>query len=94
MTAVIDAASTGVTAELRRLGRTLMRRAAADMPAYCKTSRPGTSNGPVGAVNRQVLIPPRLSSRLPHHTNPVHPRALREGGASRPPTPCFVKRHS
>lgn len=49
MTAVIDAASTGVTAELRRLGRTLMRRAAADMPAY--SDRPGTSNGPIEAVN-------------------------------------------
>ncbi len=54
MQAVIDSLSTGVPTaltELRRLGRTLKRRAA-DVLAYF--DRPGTSNGPSEAINGRL----------------------------------------
>jgi transposase len=54
MRAVIDAVSAGVPAalkELRKLGRTLKRRAA-DVLAFF--DRPGTSNGPTEAINGRL----------------------------------------
>ncbi len=54
MTAVIEAVNTKVPAaltELRRLGRTLKRRAE-DILAYF--DRPGTSNGPTEAINGRL----------------------------------------
>ena len=54
MQTVIDAISSGVPAaltEIRRLGRTLKRRAA-DVLAYF--DRPGTSNGPTEAINGRL----------------------------------------
>ncbi len=54
MTAVIESVSSGVPTaltEIRRLGRTLKRRAA-DVLAYFE--RPGTSNGPTEALNGRL----------------------------------------
>ncbi|WP_036320878.1 ISL3 family transposase, partial [Microbacterium indicum] len=54
MQGVIDAVSRGVPAalvELRRLGRTLKKRAA-DVLAYF--DQPGTSNGPTEAINGRL----------------------------------------
>ena len=54
MQALIDALTSGVPAELielRRLGRTLKKRAA-DVLAYF--DRPGTSNGPAEAINGRL----------------------------------------
>lgn len=54
MRAVIDVVSSGVPAalvEIRRLGRTLKQRAV-DVLAFF--DRPGTSNGPTGAINGRL----------------------------------------
>jgi transposase len=74
MTAVIEAVSTGVPAaliELRRLGRTLKRRAA-DILAYI--DRPGTGNGPTEAVNGRLehLRGSALGYRNSRTTSPDH----------------------
>lgn len=83
MQAVIDAISTGVPAalvEVRKLGRTLKRRAA-DVLAYF--DRPGTSNGPTEAINGRLehLRGSALGFRnLTHYIT----RSLLEAGGFRP----------
>jgi transposase len=83
MTAVIEAVRTGVPAaliELRRLGRTLKRRAA-DILAYF--DRPGTSNGPTEAVNGQLEHLRGSALGFRNLTNYIA-RSLLETGGFRP----------
>ena len=83
MQAVIDAVTTGVPAglvELRKLGRTLKKRAA-DILAFF--DRPGTSNGPTEAINGRLehLRGSALGFRnLTHYIA----RSLLEAGGFRP----------
>ena len=85
LTAVIGALTDGVPAalvELRRLGRTLTKRAA-DVLAYF--DRPGTSNGPTEAINGRLehLRGSALGFRnLAHYIDIA--RSLLESGGFRP----------
>jgi len=85
LTAVIGALTDGVPAalvELRRLGRTLTKRAA-DVLAYF--DRPGTSNGPTEAINGRLehLRGSALGFRnLTHYIDIA--RSLLESGGFRP----------
>ena len=79
MRAVIDAVSSGVPVmltEVRRLGRTLKRRAA-DVLAFF--DRPGTSNGPTEAINGR-LKHLRGSARLPQPHHYIARSLLEAGG--------------
>ncbi|MCK6212770.1 ISL3 family transposase [Georgenia sp. EYE_87] len=83
MEKVIDSVSTGVPAvltELRRLGRTLKRRAA-DVLAYF--DRPGTSNGPTEAMNGRLEHLRGSALGFRNLTNYIA-RALLETGGFRP----------
>ncbi len=83
MEAVIDTITTGVPAalvEIRKLGRTMKQRAA-DILAFF--DRPGTSNGPIEAINGRLehLRGSALGFRnLTHYTA----RSLLEAGGFRP----------
>ncbi|NNG37657.1 ISL3 family transposase [Nakamurella aerolata] len=83
LTAVIEAISTAVPAgliELRRLGRTLKKRAT-DVLAYF--DRPGTSNGPTEAINGRLE---HLRGSALGFRNLIHyiARSLLEAGGFRP----------
>lgn len=83
MQAVIDALATGVPAELtelRRLGRTLKKRAA-DVLAYFE--RPGTSNGPAEAINGRLEHLRGIALGFRNLPNYIA-RALLEAGGFRP----------
>ena len=92
MHAVIDSLSKAVPAaltELRRLGRTLQRRAA-DILAYF--DRPGTSNGPTEAINGRLEHLRGSALGFRNLTNYIA-RALLEVGGFRPrlhPVTFFV----
>ena len=83
MTAVIEAVNTKVPApltELRRLGRTLKRRAD-DVLAYF--DRPGTSNGPTEAINGRLEHLRGSALGFRNLTNYIA-RSLLESGGFRP----------
>jgi len=83
MQKVIDSLSTGVPAaltELRRLGRTLHRRAS-DILAYF--DRPGTSNGPTEAINGRLEHLRGSALGFRNLTNYIA-RSLLESGGFRP----------
>ncbi|MGC5617157.1 ISL3 family transposase [Georgenia sp. Z1491] len=83
MTQLIDSLSRGVPAvlaEIRRLGRTLKRRAA-DVLAYF--DRPGTSNGPTEAINGRLEHLRGSALGFRNLTNYIA-RALLETGGFRP----------
>ncbi len=83
MTAVIEAVSSAVPAalvELRKLGRTLNRRAA-DILAYF--DRPGTSNGPTEAINGRLEHLRGSALGFRNLTNYIA-RSLLETGGFRP----------
>ena len=86
MQSVIDSVRHGVPAgltELRRLGRTLSRRAE-DVLAYF--DRPGTSNGPTEAINGRLEHLRGLALGFRNLTNYIA-RALLETGGFRPQLP-------
>ncbi|MGO2520538.1 MAG: ISL3 family transposase [Microbacterium sp.] len=83
MQAVIDAVATGVPArlvELRKLGRTLKKRAA-DILAFF--DRPGTSNGPTEAINGRLEHLRGSALGFRNLTNYIA-RSLLESGGFRP----------
>ena len=83
MTKVIESVSAGVPAaltELRRLGRTLKRRAG-DILAYF--DRPGTSNGPTEAINGRLEHLRGSALGFRNLTNYIA-RSLLETGGFRP----------
>ncbi len=83
MQAVIDSVTTGVPAglvELRKLGRTLKKRAA-DILAFF--DRPGTSNGPTEAINGRLEHLRGSALGFRNLTNYVA-RSLLEAGGFRP----------
>jgi len=90
MRKVIDSLSTGVPAaltELRRLGRTLTRRACDELAHF---DRPGTSNGPTEAINGRlehlrgsaprVPQPHQLHRQIPPRGRRVQELAHRRSG--------------
>ena len=83
MRKLIDSLATGVPAalvELRRLGRTLNKRAA-DVLAYF--DRPGTSNGPTEAINGRLEHLRGSALGFTNLTNYIA-RCLLESGGFRP----------
>jgi transposase len=83
MTAVIDSLRKGVPttlSELRRLGRTLAHRAA-DVLAYF--ARPGSSNGPMEAINGRLEHLRGSALGFRNVTNYMA-RSLLEAGGFRP----------
>ena len=83
MSNVIESVSSGVPAalkEVRRLGRTLKRRAA-DVLAYF--DRPGTSNGPTEAINGRLEHLRGSALGFRNLTNYIA-RSLLETGGFRP----------
>src|SRR5690606_438860 len=83
MCQLIDSLSHGVPtalSELRKLGRTLKRRAA-DVLAYF--DHPGTSNGPTEAINGIIELHRRLARGYRNLTNYIA-RSLLEAGGFRP----------
>ena len=83
MEALIEAVSQGVPSglpELRKLGRTLKRRAA-DVLAYF--DRPGTSNGPTEAINGRLEHLRGSALGFRNLTNYIA-RSLLETGGFRP----------
>ncbi len=91
MSSVIDALADGVPkafVELRKLGRTLTRRAC-DVLAYFH--RPRTSNGPTEARERSPRAPAWPGPRLPQ-PHPLHrPRTPRSRRIQTTTTPRIVK---